>query len=85
MAAQLVLIPSPIQPKYSVCQITFDSLAEQPATPVYHIKFFFSGAIISFSIYFYFFIRQVLDTEETSKLFRTSGCRTTPDGPTVAV
>lgn len=84
MAAQLVLIPSPIQPKYSVYQITFDSLAEQPATPVYHITFFFSGAIISFSIFF-FFIRQVLDTEETSKLFRTSGCRTTPDGPTVAV
>lgn len=84
MADQLVLIPSPIQPKYSVCQITFDSLAEQPATPVYHIKFFFLVPLFHF-LFIYFFIRQVLDTEETSKLFRTSGCRTTPDGPTVAV
>lgn len=82
MAAQLVWIPSPIQPKYSVCQMTFDSLAEQPATPVCY-KFFSLVPLSHFL--FIFFIRQVLDTEETSKLFRTSACRTTPGGPTVAV
>lgn len=54
MAAQLVLIPSPIQPKYSVYQITFDSLAEQPATPVYHITFFFLVPLFHFLFIFFY-------------------------------